>query len=261
MKKTEIPSDPALFPARFAPLFRGAKLYDSSCSPQAQVWFIDKEGGYFLKRSAKGSLEREALLGGYFHKKGLAPAVLDYFSEEEDWILTKAGVGEDATNSLYLADPARLCDLLADCLHFLHESGFSDCPVKDYTAEYLQRAEENYQKGLFDPTLLPEKYSFSTAEQAWSVAREGKALLRADTLIHGDFCLPNVLLDGWKFSTFIDLGNGGVGDRHVDLFWGAWSLWFNTGKEQYAHRFLDAYGRELMDSERLRIVSAIECFG
>jgi kanamycin kinase len=261
MKKREIPSDPALFPARFAPLFRGAKLYDSSCSPQAQVWFIDKEGGYFLKRSAKGSLEREALLGGYFHKKGLAPAVLDYFSKEEDWLLTKADVGEDATNPLYLSDPARLCDLLADCLHLLHESSFSDCPVKDYTAEYLQRAEENYKKGMFDPTLLPEKYSFSTAEQAWSAAREGKALLRADTLIHGDYCLPNIMLDNWKFSGFIDLDSGGVGDRHVDLFWGAWTLKFNLKTNAYRDRFFDAYGREAIQPDLFPVIAAIEIFG
>ena len=269
MKKTEILCDPTLFPHRFAPFLKGATLFDSSCSPQARVWFIDKEGGYFLKCSAKGSLAREALLGRYFHKKGLAPAVLDYFSQEEDWLLSAKGRGEDVTTPLYLADPARLCDLLAECLHLLHESDFSDCPVKNYTAEYLQRAEENYEKGLFAPTLLPEEAQsvlpfgarFSCPEQAWEAAKEGKSLLRADTLIHGDFCLPNILFDDWKFSTFIDLGNGGVGDRHIDLFWGAWSLWFNTGKATYAHRFLDAYGREIVDDERLRIVSAIECFG
>ena len=260
MKKTEIVFEERRFPPRFAPFLKGAKLYDSSCSNEAQVWYIEKEKGFYLKKASKGTLEEEAMLYRYFHKKGLAPALLDYASLEEDWMLTEAGRGEDATHPCYLSNPERLCDLLAESLWLLHHTDPSDCPV-DHTARYLQRAEENYQKGLFDPTLLPEKYRCFSREQAWRTVKEGRSLLQTDTLLHGDFCLPNVLLKDWLPGDFIDLGNGGVGDCHVDLFWGAWSLWFNTGKERYAHRFLEAYGKELVDFERLRVIAAIECFG
>ena len=34
----------------------GADIYDSSCSPQAKVYFIDKGNGYYLKQSGKGVL-------------------------------------------------------------------------------------------------------------------------------------------------------------------------------------------------------------
>jgi len=71
----------------------------------------------------------------------------------------------------------------------------------------------------------------------------------------------NIILKDGTFSGFIDLGNGGVGDRHIDLFWGLWSLAHNLGTNQYAERFLDGYGREKVDKEVLRIVEAIENFG
>ena len=90
---------------------------------------------------------------------------------------------------------------------------------------------------------------------------DGREGLRTDTLIHGDYCLPNVMLDDWKLSAFIDVGNGGVGDRHIDLFWGVWTLWFNLKTDKYADRFLDAYGRDAVEREMLRVVAAAEVFG
>ena len=86
-------------------------------------------------------------------------------------------------------------------------------------------------------------------------------LLKTDTLLRGDYCLPNVIFDDWRFSGFIDLDNSGVGDRHVDLFWGAWTLWFNLKTDNYRDRFFDAYGRDKVDEDMLRIVAACEVFG
>ena len=86
-------------------------------------------------------------------------------------------------------------------------------------------------------------------------------------LIHGDYCLPNVMLDGWSFSGFIDLGGAGIGDRHIDLFWSEWSIGFNLmmyGEKEWARygsRFLDAYGQDKIEKERLRAVAAAEVFG
>jgi kanamycin kinase len=69
------------------------------------------------------------------------------------------------------------------------------------------------------------------------------------------------MLDNWRFSGFIDVGNGGIGDRHVDLFWGAWTLNFNLGTDAYKDRFLDAYGRDLVNEDALRTIAAAEVFG
>ena len=86
-------------------------------------------------------------------------------------------------------------------------------------------------------------------------------MLKSDTLIHGDFCLPNVMLNDWKLSGFIDLGNGGVADKHIDLYWGAWTLNFNLGTEKYRDVFFDAYGRDAIDFDILDSIGAVECFG
>ena len=99
------------------------------------------------------------------------------------------------------------------------------------------------------------------ADEAYKYICERKNALKNNVLLHGDYCLPNIMLDGFKFSGFIDVGNGGVGDRHVDLFWGAWTLNFNLKSDMYRDRFLDAYGRDAVDEEIIRLVSVIESFG
>lgn len=261
MKKTPVQIDLHTVPDAFRPLLRGAQVYDSSCSEGARVLFIDRDGGYYLKAAPRGTLEQEALMTRYFHGKGLAPEVLAYTAEERDWLLTAKARGNDCTDARYLNQPERLCDTLAELLRRLHSVDFTDCPVPNRMASYRETAERNHRTGLFDNTLFPDNWGYASAEEAWRVIERDGHLLRTDTLLHGDYCLPNILLDDWSFGAFIDVGNGGVGDRHIDLFWGVWSLGFNLKTDRYGSRFLDAYGRNDVEPDMLRLVAAFEVFG
>ncbi len=258
MKRTALTCLPEDLPEDYVRLLEGAALYDSSCSPEARVIYIDRDGGYFLKAAPKGSLAREAEMAAYFHKKGLTAPVLSYRSESRDWLLTARLQGEDATHERYLSEPARLADTTATLLRELHENDFSDCPVQDRMESYFATVEEHYARGQVDLSYAP---FLSGAEEAYRTVCEGRSLLASDTLLHGDYCLPNVVLDGWCLSGYIDLGGGGVGDRHVDLFWGAWTLAFNLGTDRYRDRFFDAYGRDRVCPDALRVIAAAEVFG
>lgn len=262
MKRTPIHINLQDFPQEFHRLLTKTQVYDSSCSPQARVYFLDVDGGMYLKTSEQGSLKKEALMDDYFYKKGLGgPEVVRYIEGDRDWLLTARVPGEDCTHADYLADPKRLCDLLAIQLRELHEIDCSDCPIPNHTANYLATAAENYKTGAYDTSLFPDNWGYRTAEEAWQTLQEGKHLLKNDTLLHGDYCLPNVMLDHWRFGGFIDLGNGGVGDRHVDLFWGAWTLNFNLHTDEYRQRFFDAYGRDRVNDDVLKVIAAAEVFG
>lgn len=261
MKRTLLNRFEESLPQELQPLLKGARIFDSSCSPEARVWYIDRDGGFYLKRGVKGSLLAEADMTRYFHKKGLGTEVLDYLSQEYDWLLTARVAGEDCTHADYLADPRRLCDTIAQQLRALHEVDFADCPVSDRMQSYFALAEENYRTGNYDQSAFPDSFGYASPQEAYTVLQSGRAALDGKVLLHGDYCLPNILLDHWRFSGFIDLGNGGVGDRHVDLFWGAWTLGFNLGTDAYRDRFFDAYGRELVDMDKIKTVAAAEVFG
>ena len=73
MKRTLLNMDPLEFPAEYRPLLTGAPVYDSSCSPAARVYYIDRDGGYYLKTQpvSAGSLCLEAEKGRFFFEKRL----------------------------------------------------------------------------------------------------------------------------------------------------------------------------------------------
>lgn len=257
MKRTPVSIDPADFPDGFRPLLTRSRVFDSSCSREAQVWYLEE--GFYLKRSAPGTLKTEADMTRYFHSKGLGAEVLGYQSGSHDWLLTRAIPGQDCTH--YTQDPKRLCDSLAELLRRLHETDFNGCPVTDRCATYFRRAESNRRKGFCDLALFPEGWSFASPEEAWAEVTENGHHLKNEVLLHGDYCLPNVLLDNWKFTGFIDLDSSGIGDRHIDLFWGVWTLNFNLKTNAFYDRFLDAYGRDVLIPEKLRTIAAFEVFG
>ena len=261
MKKTPITKIPTPLPDDIVRFIGDARIYDSSCSPEARVYFIDRDGGYYLKLCDTGTLSREAEMTSFFHSKGMGAEVLCYLSDERDMLLTSSVRGEDCTHPTYISEPKRLCDTLAELLRELHETDPSGCPVPDRMGTYLDTVEKNYRSGNYDNSLFPDSFGYRSAEEAYATLTAGKHTLKNEVLLHGDYCLPNIILDNWRLSGFIDVGCGGVGDRHVDIFWGAWTLWFNLGTNAYRERFLDAYGRDKIVEDKLKTIAAAEVFG
>jgi kanamycin kinase len=77
---------------------------------------------------------------------------------------------------------------------------------------------------------------------------------RGHVLVHGDYCLPNVLVEDGALSGLVDVGGAGLGDPRQDLAAGVWTLQYNFGPG-HAREFLDAYGAAPMtdqEIERLR---------
>ncbi|MDP9480945.1 MAG: aminoglycoside 3'-phosphotransferase [Actinomycetota bacterium] len=70
-----------------------------------------------------------------------------------------------------------------------------------------------------------------------------------EVLVHGDYCLPNVLLDGDRFH-YLDVGEAGVGDRYVDIVAAIWSLRHNYGEGSVAG-LLNEYGLRTPDRRKL----------
>lgn len=224
MNRTPVSRIPGL-PESLQIYIRGETIFDSSCSENARVWFSRNRGGVYIKAAPAGSLKSEADMNAFFHSRGLGPEVLAYLPGERDWLVTRAIPGEDCLYGPYQEDPKRLSALLGELLRGLHETDSTGCPVTDL----------NY-------TCYPDH----------------PGLLTSRVLVHGDYCLPNVMLNNWQFSGFIDAGHGGIGDRHIDLYWGCWSILYNLKEERWCSRFLDAYGRENLAVEKLSVIDSLE---
>lgn len=224
MKKTETKINITDFPKELHYLLDGATIYDSSSHPTMTTLYSDY--GYYIKYAEKGALKKDAELGKLFENFGMGVEVVAYLSEDKDYLVTKEAKGEDAIEAKYLENPEKLCEALAEAMKYLHSRPIENVPVS--------LCMDIYAKG------------------------ENADKLKQDTFIHGDFCLPNIILDNWKFSTFIDTGLAGVGDKHIDLYWVLWSLNYNLGTEKYTDYFLELYGKENVDMELLKLVKQVE---
>ncbi|WP_028609108.1 aminoglycoside 3'-phosphotransferase [Paenibacillus harenae] len=221
------------------------------------------DGAYCLKIAhARERLQREADMLRFLAGVRLAPQPICFESDgEREYLILEIVPGHDAADNRYLADPAKLCETFAESLTRLHSLKTENCPTENGLEDMVRRAEDNFRNGRCDRSLL--RY-LDCADPA-AAFDELTAIVRhagweREVVIHGDYCLPNVMLHHWRLSGFIDAGYGGVGDPHYDLFWGMWSLQFNLGDARWTHRFLDAYGRHLIDPVRQRLCGLVSAF-
>ena len=89
MKLTRINIFDTDLPVSVCNSFSDVPFYDSSCSPEARVYFADKDEGYFIKISKSGSLRREAMMIDYFASLGLSKSAVSYECGERDILITK----------------------------------------------------------------------------------------------------------------------------------------------------------------------------
>lgn len=222
MQKKEIRINMDDFPNELHYIFKDAKVYDSSSHPSMKVLYSDL--GYYVKIAEKDKLKKEAEMARLFESKRMGVDVISYISDDKDYMVTKSAKGEDSLH--YLDNPERLCEVLAEAMKYLHSRSITDVPVSLCMDVYATAENGNY--------------------------------LKKDTFIHGDFCLPNIIFDNWNFSSFIDVGLAGVGDRHIDIYWALWSLNHNLGTDKYTEYFLELYGKENIDNKILKVVAEVE---
>lgn len=242
-------------PPRLAEWIGDASIFESSGCSGAQTVYIGRDSGAFLKIAPRGALRRAAQMQAYWAERQLSAEVLMYLSEDRDYLLTAPVPGSDGIAAAHLAQPERLCKVFGRALRQLHEADFSDCPV-DLLSELLDEAtRRTFQQWHLDD--LRPFIGAASAERAAAEVEAGRHLLQRDALLHGDYCLPNVMLDDWQLSGFIDVAEGGVGDRHYDIAWGLWTIQYNLKNPAYGELFLDAYGRDPIDADRLRICALL----
>lgn len=243
------------FPEPIAAWIDGTPLTDVSGMSGDKTYFLDKSGGAYLKTGARGSLAQAADMQRYWAARGLSADVIMYVSADQDYMLTAPVPGKSCAAEEHIAQPERLCRVLGRALRRLHGAGCEDC-ARRLTDELSARAAD----GKYSQSHLDALSPFAGASHACCAGAEvnaGAALLRNDALLHGDACLPNIMLDGWRLSGFVDVGDSGVGDRHYDIAWALWSIMHNLRDPRWGEAFLDAYGRELIDRQRLRICALL----
>ncbi|CAF0990378.1 unnamed protein product [Adineta steineri] len=183
------------------------------------------------------NLFNEKLKMEWLKEKVPVANVIDYETDDlfEYLLMTRIN-GTDAAQTKWKNNPEILVTLLGNELRKLHDKiNINNCPFdmrlihKFQEASYQLKTRKVTEINSTDNDLLTELISIAPKEDL--------------VFTHGDYCLPNIIIDDQQcfINAFVDLGRAGIADRYYDLALGLRSIQFNLG-QGYDQIFLNAYG-------------------
>jgi len=123
--------------------------------------------------------------------------------------------GKMACDNYYLENSEMLLDILSNALKLYWSIDITDCPVIKDIDTKLKEARMRIENNQIDRDAFNLE-EFKNPEELLLWLENNKPEYEP-VLSHGDFCLPNILLDGDKINGFIDLGDAGVSDKWYDI--------------------------------------------
>ena len=245
-----------VIPKQLLKYLKDVSYKDVSCRSNSKTYRFNN--GLYLKIDDKDELKRECQMSSIFFKLGIGVKVIEYLSIDKDYLLTKEADGVDLTH--LLDNPYQLCSIVAEALKKLHSVPIKGIPISVRYERYIESLNGPYEGGCYDSSILLKGYKMSKSE-AWEIMHKNAHLLNADTFIHGDACLPNIMASNNSFTSFIDTGLSGVGDKHIDIYWALWSIEYNLKTSDYNQYFLDLLGKDYYSMDALLTIMAFETFG
>lgn len=231
----------------------------------AEVVRLERPGHptLFLKaeaRDGEGEVRAERARLEWIGERLPVPRVR-LFAEDaaHDYLLTTGIPGIDASDDCYGRDIERLIDHLAEGMRRIHGLPIADCPFDHRIAARIEEARGRMQRGQVDEEDFDTARLGRTAENIFEELLRTRPADEDLVFTHGDYCLPNILLDGRRLSGFIDWGRAGVADRYQDLALAARSLEHNFGATGVPRLFA-AYGIARPDAEKVAFYQLLDEF-
>ncbi len=184
----------------------------------AGVWQASRDKTNWFIKAQKNTvdLEIEANKMRWFAAQGIqVPTVIDYLETSNTaFLITQALTGKDATQS---DNPRATAIAIAHFLHHLHSLKHRDCPFDRTLDNTLQIAKHNLLNGLVDEADFDLARLGTPAVHLYQRLLEQRPTNEDLVLTHGDFCLPNIIIEKNSVVGVIDLGRAGIADRYQDI--------------------------------------------
>lgn len=229
------------------------------------VRYEDNDHNFVYLKSGTGvsrkSLEQEALALEWLSGKGITiPEVLDFEREGDTTYLLITGVRGLPPYKFKERDKSELLEITANALHKFHQISLEDSGSLNTLDKYLEKIEQHLKLGVIKEIDFKEANEGKTPKDVFNFLVAERQKFDSNVLTHGDFCLPNILLEGENFG-IIDLGDCGPGDKYMDLSSMEVSIKRNFGDE-WVEVFNKHYDPELkIDRNKIKYYQLIDQFG
>ncbi len=143
--------------------------------------------------------------------------------------------------------------ILAKGLQSFHALPMTGCPNEIDVDKMIQRAKERLEQGLINNENFDVRWKHKTPYELFEDVNRLKPKRIDKVVTHGDYCLPNVLINSNELSGFVDLGSAGINDRYSDLAAVSWSISYNFGQKWLPY-FFEQYGINYDEIDRERML-------
>ncbi|GAB3421572.1 APH(3') family aminoglycoside O-phosphotransferase [Flindersiella endophytica] len=171
------------------------------------------------------------------------------------WLVMTAVPGRPASDPWPVDQRMRVIDSVAEILRALHALPVSDCPFDRTLDVALGNVRRALDEGLFERGVEEMDQWERDLDRRGLLAELERTRPPMEDLAvcHGDYCLPNVMIDPETLTPtgLVDLGRLGRADRYADLALMCRSIGSETMNPQYGQshvaRFLTEYGANPSD--------------
>jgi aminoglycoside phosphotransferase len=233
---------------------------------RADVFRFD--GGLYLKAVVRndvdpcfGSLEGECRRLEWLSGKLPIPAVVAFARDESrDYLVLSELAGRHAAAETPSASTMPVVvERLAEACRLFHSASAHACPFSESADTLIEQARGRLEAGLVDVEDFDDDRRGRDPRALFDDLRALRPKREELVLSHGDFCLPNVILQGGRLAGFVDLGRAGVADRWRDVALCAHDIGERWGVE-WGARFVELCGGDPRDEARSFYVLLDEFF-
>lgn len=185
-------------------------------------------------------LKREAERLEWLKGNPIAPQLLEFWEIEGYSHLLILEIRGKALHEVSNLNEIQIVEIIAKALRMIHDLPAASCPFKNTLRYEIKEIEGFTRDGRLDVT----QFSINNGkkpEEVIEILNKMKERFSEDTVTHGDFCLPNILVESNDVAGVVDWGKCGVADRHRDFSALDGSIKRNLG-EKYILEFYNAYG-------------------
>lgn len=150
---------------------------------------------------------------------------------------------------------------IAKAIKEFHAIDISNCPFDESMSTKMEFIERRIasNKVIID-NLGEENQKIGAIGLFKKIAEMSKNISEEFVFTHGDFCMPNILMNNDEVSGFIDLGRAGVSDKYQDLALFARSMDYNGFNKDHIKFFLDEYGLKEFDPVKAEFYKLMDLF-
>lgn len=179
------------------------------------------------------------------------PRVLFYGKDAaNEYLLLSEIIGVNASDQSHRGNLPLMLESLGSGLKEIHLVSVDNCPFDQRLDVKIEEANRRVEQGLVDEDDFDEGRKGGKATDLFKELISKRPLNEELVFTHGDYCLPNIIMENQRVSGFIDWGRAGVADKYQDLALAIRSISSNFGKE-YVPYFLAGYGMNEVDESRV----------